>query len=133
MKAQSIDEYILQAPEDLRERLYQLHSTIQKAALGSGEAIKWSMPAYSFKRILVMWAIFKNHTGFYPTPSVIDAFADKLKPYKSAKGSIQFPHHQELPFSLIKEMVLFRVEEAVQEDVKWKENENENENENGNE
>jgi uncharacterized protein YdhG (YjbR/CyaY superfamily) len=119
-KAQNIDEYISNAPEALRERLFQLHDCIVAVAPAAEQGIKWRMPAYTTKRILVTWAAFKNHVGFYPTPSVVAAFAKELSPYKTAEGSVQFPHSEELPFELISEMTKRRLKECEEDDVKWK-------------
>lgn len=78
------------------------------------------MPAYSYQRILVTFAIFKNHIGFYPTPSAIEVFAKNLTKYKTAKGSIQFPHDKPLPLTLISKITKFRVQESLMTDAKWK-------------
>ena len=78
------------------------------------------MPAYSYERILVTFAVFKNHIGFYPTPSAVEAFAKSLTKYKTATGSIQFPLDQPLPLSLITKITKFRVKQSVEEDIKWK-------------
>jgi uncharacterized protein YdhG (YjbR/CyaY superfamily) len=98
----------------------QLHATILKAAPGAKEGLKWSMPAYSYDRILVTWSAFQHHTGFYPTPSAVEAFAESLVKFKTAKGSIQFPHDKPIPLPLITKLVKFRVKESRGVDVKWK-------------
>jgi uncharacterized protein YdhG (YjbR/CyaY superfamily) len=116
-KPQTIEEYIEAAPEETRDKLRQLHECIKAAAPGAKEDLKWSMPAYSYRRILVTFAIFKNHIGFYPTPSAIKAFTKQIAKYKNAKGSVQFPLNQPLPLSLITKMVKFRVRESLEEDV----------------
>lgn len=120
LKPTSIEAYIAAAPTEVQERLQQLHACIIAAAPGATEGLKWSMPAYSYKRILVTFAVFKHHVGFYPTPSAVKAFSDKLAKYKTAAGSIQFPLNEPLPFSLITKITKFRVKESLAEDVKWK-------------
>jgi uncharacterized protein YdhG (YjbR/CyaY superfamily) len=85
----------------VQDKLRQLHECIRKAAPGATEGLKWSMPAYSYKRILVTFAVFKNHIGFYPTPSAIKTFAKELEKYKTAEGSVQFPLDKKLPLPLI--------------------------------
>lgn len=59
------------------------------------------------------FAAFKNHIGFYPTPSGLEAFQEELEPYKSGKGSVQFPLDAPIPFDLIRRIVEFRVEEVA--------------------
>ena len=97
VKPESIEEYIEAASVEAQHKLRQMHKCIRAAAPGAKEGIKWSMPAYSYQRILVTFAVFKNHIGFYPTPSAVKAFAKSLSKYATAKGSIQFPLDQPLP------------------------------------
>jgi uncharacterized protein YdhG (YjbR/CyaY superfamily) len=78
------------------------------------------MPAYSYRRILVMFGAFQHHIGFYPTPSAVRAFAKRLTKYKTATGSIQFPLDQPLPGTLITAITKFRVKELNEKDGKWK-------------
>jgi len=120
MKPTTIEEYIEAAPEEAQAKLKQLHQTIRRAAPGAKESLKWSMPAYSFQKILVTFAIFKNHIGFYPMPSAIKAFAKELTKFNTAKGSVQFPLDQKLPVSLISKMVRFRVKESKEGTIKWR-------------
>src|SRR4026207_896160 len=108
MKPKTIDEYIDLAPTVTQERLWKLHEIIKAAAPGATEALKWRMPAYSYQKILVTFAVFKNHIGFYPMPSAVKAFKKDLANYKTAEGSIQFPHDKPLPLPLIKKIVKFR-------------------------
>lgn len=119
-KPKTIEEYIDAAPAIAQEKLWQMHQIIGAAAPGAVEGLKWSMPAYSYKRILVTFAVFKHHIGFYPTPSAIKAFAKDLINYKTATGSIQFPLDQKLPTSLISKITKFRVRESKEEDALWK-------------
>jgi len=72
------------------------------------------------RRILVTFAAFKHHIGFYPTPSALKAFAKDLSKFATAKGSIQFPLEKPLPLSLIRKITAFRVRESIDEDRKWK-------------
>ena len=119
-KPESIDDYIQAAPGEAQWKLRQLHSLIRAAAPGALEGLKWRMPAYSYKRILVTFALFKHHIGFYPTPSAVKAFAKDLSKFKTASGSIQFPLDKPLPLSLIRKITLFRVRESREEDKKWR-------------
>src|SRR5258706_960113 len=101
MKPKTIEEYIEAAPAEARKKLRQMHATIRKAAPKAEESLKWSMPAYSYQKILVTFAVFKRHIGFYPMPSAIKTFAKDLSKYKTARGSVQFPLDKKLPLSLI--------------------------------
>jgi uncharacterized protein YdhG (YjbR/CyaY superfamily) len=108
-----IDEYIAGFPDDIQEILQKIRMTIRQAAPDAQEAIKYRMPTFVLKGNLVHFAAFKNHVGLYPTPTGVEAFQDELSPYKSGKGSVQFPLDQPIPFDLIRRIVEFRVKERL--------------------
>lgn len=110
-KLQNIDEYIGQFPVEVQEILQEVRHTIREAAPGAREKISYQMPTFDLHGNLVHFAAFKNHIGFYPTPSGIEAFASELAGYESSKGAVQFPIDQPMPLDLIGRMVKFRVEE----------------------
>jgi uncharacterized protein YdhG (YjbR/CyaY superfamily) len=116
----TIAEYINAAPAPARKKLREMHSCVRKAAPGATEGLKWGMPAFSYKRILVTFAAFQHHIGFYPTPSAVKAFTKHLTKYTTASGSIQFPLEKPLPLQLIRKITAFRVEESLKEDKKWR-------------
>ena len=120
MKPKTIEEYIDAAPAEVQKRSWELHECIRGAAPGATEGLKWRMPAYSYQKILVTFAVFKKHIGFYPMPSAIKAFANELTRYKTAEGSVQFPHDKPLPLTLVKKIVRFRVKESKEGTIKWK-------------
>ena len=121
IKPTTIEEYIKAAPEGAQDKLRQMHACICAAAPGAAEGLKWSMPAYSYNRILVTFAVFKNHIGFYPTPAAVKAFEKSLSKYKTAESSIQFPLDKPLPLDLITRITKFRVQESLMGGAKWKE------------
>src|SRR5882724_10084372 len=116
----STTEYINAAPKEARKKLREMRACIREAAPGAKESLKWGMPAFSYRRILVTFAAFKNHIGFYPTPLAVKAFAKDLSKFITAKGSIQFPLEKPLPLPLIRKITAFRVRESIEEDKKWK-------------
>lgn len=110
IKFTSIDEYhSLQTPE-IQEKLNELRAIINEVAKDCTETISYNMPAFKFKKVLVYYAINKNHIGFYPTSQPIITFEEELKPYKTSKGAIQFPLDITLPKELIQRIVKFRME-----------------------
>jgi uncharacterized protein YdhG (YjbR/CyaY superfamily) len=119
-KPKTISGYIKAAPEAAREKLHEMLTCIRAAAPGATESLKWGMPAFSYQRILVTFAVFKHHIGFYPTPSAVKAFEKSLSKFKTAKGSIQFPLDKPLPLVLIRKITMFRVKESLEADAKWK-------------
>jgi uncharacterized protein YdhG (YjbR/CyaY superfamily) len=109
---ENIDEYIAGCPRDVQKLLKQVRATIKRVAPDAEEVIKYRIPTFVLKENLVHFAAHKNHVGFYPTPSGIEAFKDELSQYKCAKGSVQFPIDRPMPLSLIEKIVKFRVDEA---------------------
>jgi uncharacterized protein YdhG (YjbR/CyaY superfamily) len=95
--AKNIDEYIAGFPHDVQRVLKQIRATIKRAAPQAEEAIKYQIPTFILNGNLVHFAGFRNHVGFYPTPSGIEEFRDELSPYESAKGSVQFPLDKPMP------------------------------------
>ena len=111
--AEDVTTYIANCPAKVQEVLEKLRSTIQKAAPEAEELISYKMPAYKYHGMLVYFAAFKNHIGFYATPTGHKKFEKELAPYKQGKGSVQFPLDQPLPFPLIAKIVKFRVQENL--------------------
>ena len=107
----SIDEYILQFPLEIQEKLKTLRKVIKESAPDASEKISYQMPTFVLHGNLVHFAAYKKHIGFYPTPSGINAFKDELSEYKGSKGAVQFPLDKPLPYELIREIVKFRVDE----------------------
>jgi uncharacterized protein YdhG (YjbR/CyaY superfamily) len=116
----SITEYINAAPKEAQKKLREMRACIRASAPGAKESLKWGMPAFSYQRILVTFAAFKHHIGFYPTPSAVRAFANDLSKFATAKASIQFPLEKPLPLPLIRKITAFRVRESIEEERKWK-------------
>ena len=119
-RPKSITEYIDAAPQEAQKKLREMHACIRKSAPGATESLKWGMPAFSYRRILVTFAAHKTHIGFYPTPSAVSAFAKELSKFVTAKGSIQFPLENPLPLPLIRKITTFRLRESIEKDEKWK-------------
>jgi len=109
----SIDEYIATFPEDRQALLEAVRATIKAAAPDAVELISYGMPAFAQHGNLVYFAGLKDHIGFYPTPSGIEAFQDELSKYRTTKGAVNFPVDQPLPLELISEVVRFRVAENL--------------------
>jgi uncharacterized protein YdhG (YjbR/CyaY superfamily) len=109
----TIDDYIQSFPESIQNILEKIRQTIHKAAPEAVETISYSMPAFRQNGPLVYYAAFKNHIGFYPTPSAIGEFRAELSRYKSSKGAVQFPLAEPVPFDLIEKIVRFRVKENL--------------------
>ena len=119
-RPKSFTEYINATPKEAQKKLREMRACIRAAAPGARESLKWGMPAFSYRRILVTFAAFKHHIGFYPTPSAVRAFAKDLSKFTTASASIQFPMEKPLPLALIRKITAFRVRESIEEDGKWR-------------
>ena len=112
-KPNSIEEYIQQFCPEVREKLIKIRKVIKEAAPEAEEKISYQMPAFAQQGILVYFAAFKNHIGFYPTASGVEAFQEELSRYKGGKGSVQFPLDQPIPYELISRIVKYKVAENL--------------------
>jgi len=109
----TIDEYIQQFSAEVQAILEELRKVIKDSAPKAEEKISYQMPTFYLYGNLVHFAAFKNHIGFYPAPTGIEAFKQELSVYKGAKGSVQFPINKPLPYELISEIVKYRVAENI--------------------
>ncbi len=113
-KPTTTTEYIATFPKDIQLLLNTMRATIKTVAPKAEESISYGMPAYKlFKKPLVYFAGYKNHIGFYATPTGHEEFNAELSKYKQGKGSVQFPINEPLPLDLITRIVQFRVEETT--------------------
>jgi uncharacterized protein YdhG (YjbR/CyaY superfamily) len=115
-KLLSIDDYIARFPANVQQLLEQVRDTIGTAAPQAKEVISYAMPAFKQHSVLVYFAGYTNHIGFYPTSSGIEAFKDDFiaSNYKWSKGAVQFPLDQPLPVDLITRIVTFRLNQDTE-------------------
>ena len=104
-----ITEYIQKFDGETRTQLESLHAHLKSILPEAEECISYNMPCFKQKKVVVYFAGYKNHVGFYPTSKPIEIFKDKLKGFKSSKGAIQFPLTDKLPKELILEIVTYRL------------------------
>jgi uncharacterized protein YdhG (YjbR/CyaY superfamily) len=109
----TIDDYIAAFPDGIQIKLRKLRAAIHDAAPDALEKISYGMPTFYLNGNLVHFAAFKNHIGFYPAPSGIEAYQEELAKYQTSKGAVQFPLDKPLPIGLIQEIVRFRVVENM--------------------
>jgi uncharacterized protein YdhG (YjbR/CyaY superfamily) len=107
----NIDEYVDRLPPEVRQLLGKMRLTIQEAAPQAEEKISYGIPAFALNGMLVWFAAFKKHIGFYPGAGAIATFKKELSAYKGAKGSVQFPFDRPLPLALVSRIVKFRVKQ----------------------
>ena len=108
---ETVDQYIAAFPADVKKRMQQLRKTIKAGAPKADELISYQMPGYKYFGMLVYFAGYKNHIGFYPGAGGVLEFYKELSSFKSAKGSVQFPHDRPIPYDMISKIVKFRVKQ----------------------
>lgn len=113
-QSKDIDDYIARFPENVQQMLQQLRGAIREAAPEAIETISYQMPAYKLNGILVYFAGYKNHIGFYPTSRGIEAFKTELSTFTWSKGTVQFPLDKPIPVGLITKIVKFRAVENME-------------------
>jgi uncharacterized protein YdhG (YjbR/CyaY superfamily) len=116
-KPANTHNYISGFSKETQEVLEQMRAIIKSAAPQAEEVISYGIPAFKLNGILVFFAAYDKHIGFYPTPSGVGAFKEELSVYKGAKGSVQFPLDKPLPAKLITKIVKFRVMENLQKAI----------------
>jgi uncharacterized protein YdhG (YjbR/CyaY superfamily) len=109
---ETIDEYIMTFPANVRAVLNKIRQTVRKAAPKATEAISYQIPTFKLNGNLVHFAAFRDHVSFFPTSSGISAFRKELKSYKTSKGTVQFPLDKPIPYELVKKITVFRVKEV---------------------
>ena len=119
-RPKTVAEYIAAADKPARSKLRELRKVIRAVAPGAKEELKWNMPAYSYQRILVMFAAFKNHVSLFPTTPVVRKFKKDLAKYKPSGSTIKFPLDQPLPLPLIRRLAAYRVKLSIEMDGKWR-------------
>ena len=118
MNYENIDQYIAKQPESIRLILQKIRDAIKVIAPEAEEKINYGIPAISLvkggkRESQIMFAAYKKHIGFYPFPTTMAHFEDELQGYKRAKGSVQFPLNEPIPYELISRMVQFRYDEIL--------------------
>lgn len=109
----TVDSYIARYDGDVRQRMEKLRALILECSPDITEKLSWAMPTFLLNGNLVHFAGGKRHIGFYPAPSAIEAFSHRFGEYKYSKGAVQFPYDKPMPYDLIREMVLFRIQEQL--------------------
>lgn len=116
MPAKTIDQFISAYPPEVQTILQKIRAAIRKSAPGAEEAMAYGIPTFRLNgKNLVHLSAFKEHIGFYPTPSGIAKFKKELSAYEGAKGSVKFPLDKPIPYALIGRITQFRVKEVLGE------------------
>jgi uncharacterized protein YdhG (YjbR/CyaY superfamily) len=110
---ENVDAYIASFDALQQEAMQQIRAIILQSAPDCEETISYAMPAYKYYGILIYFAAYKNHIGFYATPTGHAKFEKQLSKYKQGKGSVQFPLNEPMPLKLIEKIVIYRIKENL--------------------
>lgn len=106
----TIDEYIGDYPDEVRERLEKIRRTIHGVAPGAVETISYQIPAFKIDgKFLVYFAAFPGHISIYPIPAGDADFTKDIAPYVKGKGTLQFPLRKPIPYDLVEKIAGFHL------------------------
>jgi uncharacterized protein YdhG (YjbR/CyaY superfamily) len=109
----TVEEYLADQAEEVRATLEHVRRSVRAVAPDATEKIGYGMPGFYVEgHPLVYYSAFKAHCSLFPASgAVIERFADDLKGYGLAKGTIRFPIGEPLPAPLVKKIVKAKLEE----------------------
>lgn len=119
-KPKTVAEYIAAADQPARTKLRQIRQAVRAVAPQAVESLKWGMPAHSYKRILVMYAAFKNHVSLFPGTPTIRVFKKELAGHDTSGSTVRFPLDRPVPVALIRKLTAHRVKDSLEKDGKWR-------------
>ncbi len=106
-KVKNVDEYIDNFPIEIKLRLDKIREIILSNLNESEESIKWEMPSYSKNEYILHLSAYKNHISLFVGEDVIEVFKDRLADYETVKGNIKLNHSEEIPYDLIKDIIVY--------------------------
>jgi uncharacterized protein YdhG (YjbR/CyaY superfamily) len=109
----NMDEYIAWFAPDVQAILEKIRVTIRNAAPGAQEIISYKIPAFRLNGVLVYFAAFKKHIGFFPPVRGDAKLVKAASMYAGKKGNLQFPLDQPIPYGLIQKIVKVRVKQNL--------------------
>src|SRR5580692_9819150 len=109
----NIDEYIAAFSPGVQTLLKRIRQTIRNHAPDAQETISYRIPTFTQRGVLVHFAAFKNHIGFYPPVSGDARIEKAIVPYAGQKGNLRFPLNQPIPYGLIEQIVKLRVKQNM--------------------
>jgi uncharacterized protein YdhG (YjbR/CyaY superfamily) len=106
--APSVDAYIAAFPPEVQAILRKVRATVLAAAPEAREIISYRMPALRQHGVLVYYAAFKSHIGFYPPIKGGAKLQRAAARYAGDKGNLRFPLDQPIPYPLIERLTKLR-------------------------
>jgi uncharacterized protein YdhG (YjbR/CyaY superfamily) len=113
----NIDEYIAAFPPTVQTILQKIRATIRRAAPNAEETISYRMPTFTLHGVLVHFAAFKAHVGFYPPVRGDHELMKQISLYAGEKGNLRFPLDKPIPYALISKIVKLRVRQNLEKEA----------------
>lgn len=104
----TIDAYIDGFPPAVQALLQQVRAAVRRAAPQAEEVISYRIPAFRQQGVLVYFAAFKGHIGFYPPVQGDAALEREAAPWAGEKGNLRFPFGEPIPLALVERITAHR-------------------------
>jgi uncharacterized protein YdhG (YjbR/CyaY superfamily) len=115
--ANPIGQYFSKLNTSEKAELQRIREIVNVTVPEAKETISYGMPAFEYKgKYLVGFYVYKNHLSLFPTSKPIEAFKNKLKDFQLSKGTIQFTLKNTIPAPLIRNIILYRIDEIDKSD-----------------
>jgi uncharacterized protein YdhG (YjbR/CyaY superfamily) len=108
---ENVDAYIAEFSPEVQAVLQEIRSAVRKAAPEAEETISYRIPAFTQNGVLVYFAAFKKHIGFYPPVRGDRSLEKALSKFAGEKGNLRFPLDEPIPLGLIRRIVKLRVKQ----------------------
>lgn len=106
-----IDEYLDKLAPPQKEELSRIRKIVNATIPEAIETISYGMPAFNYKgKYLIGFYVYKNHMSIFPTSRPIEELKSKLTDFKLSKGTIQFTLNNTVPETIIRKLLLSRIE-----------------------
>ena len=102
-------DYFATLALEVRERMENISKIVMDEAPEAKPTFKYQMPGFEWNGYLIHFCAFQHHIGLYAIPNQLPEFVDKLRGYKTGKGSMQILHSQPITEELIREMIQFNL------------------------
>ena len=109
----TIDEYISAFSPETQVILRRIRQVVRTAAPDAEEAISYKIPAFKLNGVLVYFAAFKRHIGFYPPVKGDSRLEKAVSRYAGEKGNLRFPLDQPIPYALIERITKLHVKQNL--------------------
>lgn len=111
----TIDAYIAGLDPPFRDALTHIRKVMMEAAPEAEEVISYAMPGIGQNGALMTYFAFKKHCSIFPMGNaVFVGMAEEIAPWRTSKGTLQFPPDSLPPDDLIRRMVAARIAENLE-------------------